>query len=328
MYKKFPCYYPGDFNPPTKFHLNTVEWLLSRPEIGHVYIVVGNHDKNQLYQEKKVELWEMLIKSAFSPNISIIKSKEDHQVQEIKNVVGKKKEAPFYIALTEKMGRNMDLQKAFEEFKHYQMEIIPSQFNASSKQLIDAVVKGDKATVKTLLPDNITEKGVEDYIEILKKGQDPEAPQENSPYIDYKNQYINKFNDGFWTNVFTPMVNESISYKEALNDFDALQTVLDNKRDIAFLVKGAVPKSDWIKMQEMIKEGGLKTMFVKGNPYEAYVVYRPGKENDATELKDIAEKYGGYLHKDASPEDTRRIGKLLSYHDGEVEDFIKKNAKK
>ena len=73
MYNKFPCYYPGDFNPPTKYHLNTMEWLLGRPEIGHVYIVIGNNDQNQLTQEKKVKLWEMLIRHSFSPNVSILK---------------------------------------------------------------------------------------------------------------------------------------------------------------------------------------------------------------------------------------------------------------
>jgi hypothetical protein len=208
MYKQFPCYYPGEFNPPTKFHLNTVEWLLTRPEIGHVHIVLGNDDPNQLYQDKKAKLWEMLIKSSFSPNVSILRSKEDHPIAEIRNHMEKKKESPFYIALDEETARNKELQKAYESFKHYQMEIIPSNFRKSSKQMLDAVLNKDTKTVKSLLPDTFNDQGVQDYIDTMKNGDDPEAPMERSPFVDYKNQYINKFNDGFWTNAFAPMINE------------------------------------------------------------------------------------------------------------------------
>ena len=88
MYNKFPCYYPGDFNPPTKYHLNTMEWLLGRPEIGHVYIVIGNNDQNQLTQEKKVKLWEMLIRHSFSPNVSILKSDMVEYYQYISDFAG------------------------------------------------------------------------------------------------------------------------------------------------------------------------------------------------------------------------------------------------
>jgi len=328
MYNKFPCYYPGDFNPPTKYHLNTMEWLLGRPEIGHVYIVIGNNDQNQLTQEKKVKLWEMLIRHSFSPNVSILKSKEDHALNEIKNALGKKRETPFFIAMDEKMARNRDMQEHFSDFSNFQIEIIPSQFNKSSQQMIQAVLDKDDKTIRSLIPHEFSDQSAADYVNIMKKQNDPEAPDEKSPTIDYKTHYINKFNDGFWKEVFEPMVNEEISYAEATNEFDALQTVLDKKRDIAFLVKDDMSESSWLKIQEMIKEGGLKTMFIKGNEGDAYVVYRPGKEKDATELKDIAEKHGGYLKYDAPAEDTRRIGQLLSYKPNEIEDFIKKNAKK
>ena len=328
MYNKFPCYYPGDFNPPTKYHLNTMEWLLGRPEIGHVYVVIGNDDPNQLVQEKKVKLWEMLIRHSFSPNVSILKSKDDHALNEIKNSLGKKKETPFFVAMDEKMARNKDIQENYAEFPNFQIEIIPSQFNKSSKQMIQAVLDRDDKTIKSLVPQEFNDQAVSDYVNIMKQSNDPEAPDEKSPTIDYKTHYINKFNDGFWKGVFEPMVKEDISYAEATNDFDALQTVLDKKRDIAFLIKGNMNETNWLKIQEMIKEGGLKTMFVKGNEGDAYVIYRPGKEKDATELKDIAEKHGGYLKYDAPAEDTRRIGQLLSYKPNEIEDFIKKHSPK
>jgi hypothetical protein len=41
------------------------------------------------------------------------------------------------------------------------------------------------------------------------------------------------------------------------------------------------------------------------------------------ELKDIAEKYKGYLASNATAEDTRRIGQLLDYDEDKIEQFIK-----
>ena len=78
-------------------------------------------------------------------------------------------------------------------------------------------------------------------------------------------------------------------------------------------------------VQKLIKDNGLKSMYVDGNKYDAYVVYAPGFEKDATELKDIAEKYGGYLRYDASEEDSRRIGQLLNYQESDIEDYINRN---
>lgn len=211
MYNKFPCYYPGDFNPPTKYHLNTMEWLLGRPEIGHVYIVVGNDDPNQLVQEKKIKLWEMLIRRSFSPNVSILRAKEGHALNEIKHSLDKKKETPFFIAMDEKMARNRKMQEHFGEFPNFQIEIIPSQFNKSSEQMIQAVLDRDDKTVKSLLPAEFNDQSVDDYVGIMKQSKDMEAPDEKSPAIDYKTHYINKFNDGFWKEVFAPIAEEEVN---------------------------------------------------------------------------------------------------------------------
>ena len=117
---------------------------------------------------------------------------------------------------------------------------------------------------------------------------------------------------------------ETIDPSEARNDMDSLKTVIDNKRNVCFLIRNTNQPSQWNKIEELIKQHGLKSMYVKGNPGDAYVVYRPGSENQATKLKDIAEKYGGYLSAKASETDTRKIGELLEYDPEEVEKFVNK----
>jgi hypothetical protein len=120
---------------------------------------------------------------------------------------------------------------------------------------------------------------------------------------------------------FEEFLNETIRASEAHRDENAIETVISGKRDVGFITLiGSTLGRDlfWPGVQR----GGLKTLRVPSNPYECYIYYRPGAEKDAEELRDIAEKYGGYLAYDATEEDTRRIGELLGYDKGDVEDFI------
>jgi hypothetical protein len=75
----------------------------------------------------------------------------------------------------------------------------------------------------------------------------------------------------------------------------------------------------------MIKDNRMKTLKVNGNPFQPYIIYNPGAEKNAKELKAIAEKYGGYLAFNATEQDTRRIGELLGYKKADIDAFIKKH---
>lgn len=117
---------------------------------------------------------------------------------------------------------------------------------------------------------------------------------------------------------------EEIDPSEAYEDVDDIQTILDGKRNLAFITLKSMRPSDAQMVQQMIADNDLKVMYVKGNPYEAYVVYTQGSESKASELKGIAEKYGGFLSKDATREETKRIGQLLGYTKQSIEDYINK----
>jgi hypothetical protein len=121
------------------------------------------------------------------------------------------------------------------------------------------------------------------------------------------------------------ILSEMIRASEAYTDKGAMQTIIDRKRNVGWLVRGATDPKDWEELQGMIQQNGLKTMHVEGNEYDAYIVYRPGHEKQAHELKDIAEKYGGFLAWNATEEDSRKIGELLEYDPEDIEDYIKQN---
>jgi hypothetical protein len=116
---------------------------------------------------------------------------------------------------------------------------------------------------------------------------------------------------------------EDIDPEEAQTNIDSVQTIVDGKRNIAFVVEKGDTPNNWEKVTKMIADNELKSMYVKGNPHHAYVVYTPETEKIAIELKTIAEKYNGYLSSNATAEDTRRIGQLLDYDPEQIELFIK-----
>ncbi len=213
-----PCYYPGEFSPPTKYHLDTVNWLLRRPEVSHVHIVLGSDKEESITQEQKAKLWEILLRARFSPQASVIKSKDAGPLSEIHNILSKKKGAPAFLALDEKSARNKEVQKKFEIFPQYEIQLIPSQWNKTSKEMMRYALEGNKEYVKHYLPEEFTDEMVEAYMSVLvPKKQDPESPQEQSPNIDFKNQYMSSFDDGFWKSVFEPIAKENIGEEYIYN---------------------------------------------------------------------------------------------------------------
>jgi len=114
---------------------------------------------------------------------------------------------------------------------------------------------------------------------------------------------------------------EEISAEEAYEDKGSIKTVLDGKRKLGFMVLDGMDfpeKNFW----DIVKKFDLGTIKVPSNPHRAYVFYVKGAENEANELKDIAEKYNGYLSYKATDEDARRIGQLLGYKAEDIETYI------
>lgn len=119
---------------------------------------------------------------------------------------------------------------------------------------------------------------------------------------------------------------EEIGAEEAYQDESAIQTVLDGKRDLGLISLKTSPMPEetfW----DIVEKNGLKVLKIPSNPYRTYVYYRKDAESKANALKDIAEKYGGFLAYDATDEDSRVIGRLLGYREKDIEDYIERNKK-
>jgi hypothetical protein len=209
MQEQHPCYYPGEFAPPTKMHLNAMHWLLNRPEVSHVHVVIGK-DNGPIGQNQKAKLWELLMKSSFSPQATVIKSKDKGPLSEIYSIFNEKRDKPGYIALDEKAARHKKLQEKFDQFPNYGMQLIPSQFSKSSAKMHKAVLEGDFETVKAELPPDFSDVQIEEYMSILKQPAS-DSPLDDKPHIiNYKEQYTKKFDDGFWKSVFEPLKEDNL----------------------------------------------------------------------------------------------------------------------
>lgn len=125
---------------------------------------------------------------------------------------------------------------------------------------------------------------------------------------------------------YESFLNETIKAEDAHRDENAIQTVIDGKRDLGFLTVNGSTLPEKI-IWTMIKDGGLKTIKLPENKHNAYIYYRPGAEKKAKELADIANKYGGYLSWEATKEESKRIGELLDYDKRDIDWYINKNYK-
>ena len=121
-----------------------------------------------------------------------------------------------------------------------------------------------------------------------------------------------------------------IKADEVYRDIDAIQTVIDGNRDVAFLAlttqKMIDPRDAIIALNNAINNG-LNLIPIKGrSDGAAFVVYKNNKQN-ATKLANFASSKGGYLE-DTTPEEATLIGNLLSYDEEDINSYIEKKYSK
>jgi hypothetical protein len=108
-------------------------------------------------------------------------------------------------------------------------------------------------------------------------------------------------------------INEEIHAKEAATANDAIQTVIDGKREVGY---------------SQLSDDHLKTLKLNNIPYIKvprkdnwnYYIFYTNKEK-ALRLLDISQKHNGILH-DESFDEAVEIGKLLGYYDDDIDGYV------
>ena len=122
-------------------------------------------------------------------------------------------------------------------------------------------------------------------------------------------------------------LSESISVQEAARDMDAIQTILDGKRDLGYIAittqKIIDPRSS-ISALGLAINNGLNLIPLRGREEGvAFIVWKEDAEA-AQKLAQFAESKGGYL-RDDSPEEAQFIGRALNYNEDEITQYVNRN---
>lgn len=112
---------------------------------------------------------------------------------------------------------------------------------------------------------------------------------------------------------------EDVEPLEVNRNETSIQSLLDNKRGVAFI---SSPLSEETK--QSIKQNNLLSLKTS-NRYGTFIVYKPESEKEARELFDIAEKHGGFLPINTTEAEIRRIGQLLNYSESSINAFVEKH---
>jgi hypothetical protein len=119
-------------------------------------------------------------------------------------------------------------------------------------------------------------------------------------------------------------ITEEIDPREADRDDNAIRTVVQGKRNLGVITVDTSPyRHRFNYFLDMMKAHELELLHVPSNPHKMYIYYKKGAKKEAEELRDIAEKYGGYLAWFATEEESRRIGQILNYNKEAVEEYIR-----
>lgn len=117
-----------------------------------------------------------------------------------------------------------------------------------------------------------------------------------------------------------------IRASQAYNALDSMLTIKNDLRDVAFISFIGAGKENREKMNQILNDN-KDLLLLKVEGATNYIIFKEPAIEKAMELKNLAEKYGGYLSGHATEEDSRRIGELLSYHPDDIEDYIQRNRR-
>jgi hypothetical protein len=125
---------------------------------------------------------------------------------------------------------------------------------------------------------------------------------------------------------FLTKINEEIRAEEAYREEESIKTVINGKRDLAYLViteqKLIDPRKSISALREAINNG-LHLIPLKGRDEGiAFIVYRKDKAK-AEKFARFVEEKGGYLS-DKTPEEARFIGQMLNYKEADIDEYIKR----
>jgi hypothetical protein len=95
------------------------------------------------------------------------------------------------------------------------------------------------------------------------------------------------------------------------------------QRRVCYLTERELNSKEVKEKYDLLMRIGFELLDVEGE-YNPKIIYHKSAKDNAMELKEIADKYDGFLHHEATDEETRRIGELLEYDEADIVQHLKK----
>lgn len=157
MNTALPCYYPGNFNPPTKYDLKITQWLCRKiHDVSEVIVVIGKSKPGEMAIEDKAAIWEEYLNDNLHAPISIKIDRDNSPLSAIHKMYESLPKDAFTIAVPEEVAKNQQFQSHFEVFPRYEIIITPNYDKTSSQQMIDAAAAGDLQKFSEFVPGELS----------------------------------------------------------------------------------------------------------------------------------------------------------------------------
>lgn len=210
------CYYPGNFNPPTKYHFENALNLQAKRDIGNVIVIIGDGAPEDLSKDDRALIWDIYNKSYFTGRISVVKSKTGTAMEHLLVILDKNPSTKCYVALDEKTARSKETNKIFAKYPNVIYEIIPSSYDGASQKMIEFADNDEMKKFRSLLPQDLSQEAINRILDIVKTKEEP--VEDNSE--DIKEKVMQMFNDGFWRSVISPVVKNLQEVGDLTNSFN------------------------------------------------------------------------------------------------------------
>lgn len=188
------CFYPGRFNPPTKYHFINALDLQAQRDVSHVTILVGTEPGDVLTKEEKAEIWNIYNKSFYTGNISVEIAKDGSSMDLLMEKLKKVGDAKVFVAFDEKTSKKDETNKVFSPYKNVEYKLLMGSYDGASKKMIEYVQNDEMKKFKNILPTNMGQGPINRILNILNPKEEP--VEEKSPNL--KEKYMQFFDDGFW----------------------------------------------------------------------------------------------------------------------------------
>ena len=127
---------------------------------------------------------------------------------------------------------------------------------------------------------------------------------------------------------FENFISESVHPLDTDDPLKSINTVYRGLRKLSYHVMRDFDFYGFTEIYDKLMQNpDFRELAVEGEN-KPFIIYHKDKQKEAEELKELAERFNGYLHSDAPLHIQKRFGEILEYHPEEIEKYIQRRRLK